>query len=80
MRQKLRQARTAKGMSYRDVATIVGITERAYRYIENGERGVSLGVAYKLEDLFGIKSRELLVQDCNTDSSNSSAMEQATTA
>lgn len=53
-------------MSHREVAEAIGVTERAYRYIEAGQRNPSLGTAYKLEDLFGISSRELLVQEDST--------------
>lgn len=66
-------------MSYRDVADAIGLTERAVRYIENGQRDPSWGTAQKLAELFNTSTDELLVQDCNTDSSYSSAMEQAAT-
>lgn len=63
MRRRLQQLRLQKGMSYKDVAKAIGVTERAYRYIEAGERTPSLAVADRLEDLFGLGQRELLVQE-----------------
>jgi transcriptional regulator with XRE-family HTH domain len=61
MRHRLLQERIRHGLSYREVADAINVTERAYRYIELGGRTPSLKTAYKLEDLFEIPLRELLV-------------------
>lgn len=66
MRYKLREARIAHNMSPAEVASAIGITERAYRYIESGERKPSLDTALKIETLFGIPPRELVVQNDST--------------
>ncbi|WP_083516101.1 helix-turn-helix transcriptional regulator [Alicyclobacillus sendaiensis] len=63
---RLREARIARNMKPSDVAKAVGITERAYRYIEAGERVPSLETAIKLEQVLGIPPRELLVQSNST--------------
>ena len=73
MRPRLKQERLARGMSYADVAKAIHLTERAYRYIENGERNPSWPTAKKLQRLFGVPDDELLVQDSTTDSGTESA-------
>ncbi len=50
------------------VAKQIGISRRMYVFIEQGSRNPSLCVANKLEDLFGIPQRELLVLDSNAKS------------
>ncbi|MCL6558546.1 MAG: helix-turn-helix transcriptional regulator [Firmicutes bacterium] len=68
VRSRLEQERLSRGMSYRDVAKAIGLTERALRYIVSGEKNPSWETACKLEDLFGISARELLVPDSTPDS------------
>ena len=63
LRVRLRDARIARNMTPAQVASAIGISERAYRYIEAGEKKPSLDTAVKLEALLGIAPRELLVQD-----------------
>lgn len=66
MRHKLREARIARNMKPADVAKAIGISERGYRYIESGERKPSIETALKIEALFGIPPRELVVQNDST--------------
>jgi putative transcriptional regulator len=66
MRTRLQQERLKRDMSYKDVAEAIGLTERAYRYIEDGGRDPSWGSAQRLRKLFGISSDELLVQEDST--------------
>lgn len=62
-RKRFQQERQKRGMSFKDVAKAVDLTERAIRFIEDGKRDPSWGTAQKLSNLFGIPSDELLVQD-----------------
>lgn len=67
MATKLRSYRKARGWSQIYVAKEVGITARALRYIESGRKLPSLPTSNKLEDLFGVSNRELLVPDFTPD-------------
>ena len=68
MRQKLRQERTNRDWTYKDVADAIGLSERGYRYIENGERDPSLTTALKIGKLFEKTVDELFVQeDCTSE-------------
>ncbi len=59
MRIKLRQARLDKGMTQKQVAEYLEISERYYRFIEAGMRGGDFEIWDALEDLFGIHQRIL---------------------
>lgn len=58
-RNNLIVARNEKKLSQKKVAELIGISERAYKFIEYGERIGSIEVWDKLEDLFGIHQRVL---------------------
>lgn len=70
MRIKLKRLRKKYGWSADLVAQKVGLKRRMYVYIESGKRNPSLTVANRLEDLFGVPQRELLVLDDNTESNS----------
>lgn len=59
MRENLRAARKATGMTQKQVAEHLGIGERYYRQIEAGDRNGDFEVWDALEDLFGIHQRIL---------------------
>ncbi len=59
MRKNLQAARKAKGMTQKQVAEYLGITERYYRFIEAGTRCGDFEIWDELEDLFGIHQRIL---------------------
>lgn len=59
MRNHLRDARKAKGMTQQQVAEYLGITIVAYGRIESGMRVGKIESWDKLEDLFGIHQRVL---------------------
>lgn len=59
MRERLRQARIDKGMTQKQVAEYLGLHERYYKSIENGERLGSIWIWDKVEDLFKINQRDL---------------------
>ncbi|UOF90844.1 helix-turn-helix domain-containing protein [Fodinisporobacter ferrooxydans] len=80
MRPRLRQERNKRKWSQKYTAELLGMTERAYRHIEAGTRNPSYETVKKLRELFGVPDEVLLVPDCNTDSGNSSAMEQASSS
>ena len=63
MREKLRSARKAKGMSQKEVADYLNVKVLAYQRIESGQRTGRVDKWDKLEDLFGIHQRELRVND-----------------
>lgn len=59
MRVNLKKARQTAGMTQRQVAEELGISERYYRLIENGSRVGEFTLWDALEDLFGIHQRIL---------------------
>lgn len=59
MRENLRTARKAKGMTQREVAEYLGLHERYYKSLESGERLGSIWIWDKLEDLLSINQRVL---------------------
>ena len=59
MRENLKAARKAKGMTQQQVAEYLGITVLAYKRIEYGQRVGRVETWDKLEDLFGIHQRKL---------------------
>ncbi len=62
MREKLRAARKAAGMTQRQVADALGITDVAYGRVELGVRVGKVEMWDKLEDMFGIHQRVLREQ------------------
>lgn len=59
MRKKLKEARQRAGMTQKQVAEYLGMTERAYQRIESGERIGTIETWDLLEDLFKIHQRIL---------------------
>lgn len=58
-RERLKEARQKAGMTQKQVAEYLGMTERAYQRIENSERLGSIETWDLLEDLFKIHQRSL---------------------
>jgi transcriptional regulator with XRE-family HTH domain len=52
MRKNLQNARQSKGMTQKQIADYLGVTERAYCYIETGQRGTSEENWLKLYEIF----------------------------
>lgn len=59
MRKKLKEARQGAGMTQKEVADRLDVSERYYRFIEAGMRGGDFGIWDALEDLFHIHQRLL---------------------
>ena len=59
MRQNLKEARQKAGMTQKQVAEYLGITEIGYRQIESGKRTGTIQTWDKLEDLFNVHQRKL---------------------
>lgn len=59
MRKNLKEARQKAGMTQKEIAEKLGITERAYQKIEYGTRIGKIETWDKLEDLFNIHQRKL---------------------
>lgn len=59
MRANLKQARQAAGLTQKQVAEYLGISERYYQHIESGERNGDFALWDMVEDLFTIHQREL---------------------
>lgn len=58
-REKLKEARKKAGMTQKDVAKHLEISERYYRQIEAGQRNGDFTLWDNLEDLLGIHQRLL---------------------
>lgn len=59
MRKNLKEARNKAGMTQKQVAEHLGISEIGYRQIESGKRIGSIKTWDMLEDLFNIHQRKL---------------------
>ena len=59
MRKNLKDARQKAGMTQKQVAEYLGISERYYRFIENGERKGDFELWDALEELFQMSQRLL---------------------
>ena len=59
VRKNLKEARQRAGMTQKEVAEKLGISERYYRFIEAGTRGGEFEIWDSLEDLFGVHQRIL---------------------
>ena len=59
MRAILKKARQDAGLTQKQVAEYLGMTERAYQRIESGERLGTIETWDLLEDLFDIHKRRL---------------------
>ena len=59
MRERLKKARQEAGMTQKQVAEYLGISEIGYRQIETGKRIGSIKTWDTLEDLFNIHQRKL---------------------
>lgn len=59
MRQKLKEARQAAGMTQQQVADYLGIGLRYYKAMESGERLGGIDLWDDLEDLFNVHQRVL---------------------
>lgn len=58
-RENLKKARQKAGLTQKEVAEHLGITERAYQKIEYGTRIGKIETWDKLEDLFSVHQRIL---------------------
>ena len=67
MRSNLRKARLKKDLSKKDLAALVGISERMYNYIESGESDGSLPVWQKLSSVLDDSIDNLIVKEEETD-------------
>lgn len=56
----IRKAREGKGLSQRDLAEQLGITQAYYSQIESGKRNVDLVLAMKMCSLLGINLQEYI--------------------
>lgn len=68
LRQQLRQARKARHWTQKEAAKLLGITERAYRHFEAGTRNPRYSTLVRLEQVFEMSYKELLVPDSNAKS------------
>lgn len=59
MRQNLKEARKARGMTQQKIADHLGVTLRHYQYIEAGESNGSFEIWDALEDYLKIHQRKL---------------------
>ena len=59
MRKNLKEARQKAGMTQKQIANYLKISEIGYRQIESGKRLGAIKTWDKLEDLFNVPQREL---------------------
>ncbi len=58
-RKNLKKARTDAGMTQKEVAEYLGISERYFQHIEAGQRTGDFTLWDMLEDLFNVHQRKL---------------------
>lgn len=58
-RENLKKARQKAGMTQKEVAEYLGISERYYKQIEAGQRTGDFTLWDMLEDLFSVHQRQL---------------------
>lgn len=63
MRENLKKARKEAGMTQKQIAEYLGLSERSYQYIESGRILGTILVWDKLEDLFSVPQRKLREQN-----------------
>ena len=68
MRNILREERHKKGMTQKQVADLLGNSERGYKFIEYGQRTGSIEIWDKLEDIFNVHQRLLRCNSVPKDS------------
>ena len=59
MRENLKAARKAKGMTQQQVAEYLHVSERHYKFMESGHTTGNVELWDKLEDLFNVHQRVL---------------------
>ncbi len=59
MRKNLKEARQKAGMTQRQVAEYIGISEIGYRQIESGKRLGAIKTWDKLENFFNVHQKKL---------------------
>lgn len=59
MRKNLKETRTKAGMTQKEVAKYLKVSERYYKQIEAGQRTGNFELWDKLEDLFTVHQRKL---------------------
>ncbi len=59
MRKNLKEARQKAGMTQKQVAEYIGISEIGYRQIESGKRLGAIKTWDKLENLFNVHQKKL---------------------
>ena len=59
MRKNLKEARQQAGMTQKQVAEYLGISERYYKFMESGQTTGNVKLWDKLEDLFNVHQRFL---------------------
>lgn len=65
MRKNLKEARQRAGMTQKQVAEYLGMTERAYQRLESGERLGTIETWDLMEDLFNTHQRKLRESSSN---------------
>lgn len=63
LKHNLRKLRNIKGLSQTEIANILGLTSQHYCMIENGKRGVSLELAKKISDFYGLPIEEIFFEN-----------------
>lgn len=59
MRKNLKEARKKAGMTQREVAEYLHVSERHYKFMEAGKTTGNVELWDKLEDLFNVHQRKL---------------------
>ncbi len=64
-RENLKKARKEAGMTQKQVAEYLGVSERHYKFMESGHTTGNVELWDKLEDLFNVHQRVLRETHCD---------------
>lgn len=71
--ENLKHYRLAFGCTQKDMAALLGLTERGYRYYENGQREPNLSTLIKIADFLKISLDDLVGREFDPHSCEESA-------
>lgn len=68
--EKLHQTRLDKGFTAQQMADILGVSLRAYRFYESGSREPNLSLLCKIADILGVTTDYLLCRNTDGESAD----------
>lgn len=67
MKNRLREIRTARGISQEELADILGVTRQTISSLENGRYNPSIILAFKIARYFGMAIEDIFIYEEGND-------------